>query len=174
MRTSNLLAVALAATLSLLKTHAFTQLSPIRPRTNNFVSVKATTETETETRRQSTEGVKDALRREYLSFFEVFEEGLYSEDVKFLDPLNRLEGISAYKRNIDMLGGRGMLGRSLFSDARINLHSVTEPEEGRVRTRWTMSFTFKGLPWKPRPTFTGISDYTLDEKTGKILVQEVS
>ena len=35
-------------------------------------------------------------------------------------------------------------------------------EDRRLRTRWTLGFTFKLLPWRPEVLFTGVSDYTID------------
>jgi len=86
--------------------------------------------------------------------------------VAFIDPLNNLSGVTAYKNNVDMLAGRTALGRVLFDDAGISLHSVTGGsvgEDGKsvenIVTRWTLRVTVKILPWKPTARFTGISVY---------------
>lgn len=43
----------------------------------------------------------------------------------FSDPLTSLTGVDSYKKNVDMLAGRTLLGTLLFDDAKINLHKVT-------------------------------------------------
>ncbi|KAG5182352.1 hypothetical protein JKP88DRAFT_269898 [Tribonema minus] len=113
---------------------------------------------------QRKEQLKQVLAREYRSFFDPFESEYYRPNVKFIDPLNSLEGAENYANNVNMLGGRTLIGKVLFKDARINLHSVDEPGPRRLRTRWTLSMCFKLLPWQPTPVFTGVSEYTLDDE----------
>lgn len=113
--------------------------------------------------------LKKVLQREYVSFFDPMETQYYDENVRFTDPLNDLGGVKAYQNNVDMLSGRTLLGKLLFSDAYIQLHSVTGgqvtiDDDPNVHiqdivTRWTLGFTFSILPWKPSPRFTGISIY---------------
>lgn len=93
------------------------------------------------------------------------EDIFYSRDVSFRDPLNEFQGVERYRSNVNMLAGRTLLGKFAFEDAKLQLHDITEPEEGndkRLRSRWTLKFTFKLLPWKPVTIFTGVSEYTLD------------
>jgi Uncharacterized conserved protein (DUF2358) len=116
--------------------------------------------------------LKRVLEREYISFFNPMERDYYSDRVKFIDPLTQLTGIDSYQSNVDMLSGRTMLGSILFRDARIILHSATggqisQKDSDTVRienivTRWTLRFTFQILPWKPSPSFTGISVYSVE------------
>ena len=42
------------------------------------------------------------------------------------------------------------------------LHSVEEPSDRELTTRWTLGFRFRMLPWAPRAEFSGVSKYTLD------------
>ena len=72
-----------------------------------------------------------------------------------------------------MLASRTWLGKFLFADAGIVLHSVTggkvqEPNTTNdgsalsisdITTRWTLRLTAKVLPWKPTARFTGVSIY---------------
>ncbi len=70
-----------------------------------------------------------------------------------------------------MLASRTALGKFLFSDASITLHSVTggdvdenqmnveELEISDIVTRWSLRMTVSILPWKPTARFTGISVY---------------
>jgi len=110
--------------------------------------------------------LKKVLEREYISFFDPMRTEFYAEDVTFDDPLTTLDGVSSYQDNVDMLAGRTLMGKFLFQDAGIILHSVTGGEissDGKsisdIITRWTLKFTFKGLPWKPTARFSGISEY---------------
>ena len=43
----------------------------------------------------------------------------------------------------------------------------------RLRTRWTLGFAFKLLPWRPRALFSGVSEYTIDPQNAKALGKEV-
>ena len=106
----------------------------------------------------------------------------YSPDVTFDDPMTSLSGVQSYQNNVDMLASRTTLGKILFEDASIILHSVTggnvemikeEPEKEEASsssssssmriedliTRWTLRMTVSILPWKPTARFTGISVY---------------
>lgn len=115
--------------------------------------------------------VEKCLFREYTSFFNPFEKQFYAKDVSFKDPLTELSGTDAYQNNIDMLGGKTMLGNILFEDASIVLHNIRQTGDRNLETRWTLKVTAKSLPWKPRAEFTGISAYTLNDD-GKIVRQE--
>ena len=113
--------------------------------------------------------LKRVLEREYISFFDPMEDSWYSPSVSFVDPMTELSGVDSYRNNVDMLAGRTLMGKILFEDAGINLHSVTggevsETAEGTVEiaditTRWTLKVTASVLPWKPTARFTGISVY---------------
>mmetsp|Transcript_26720 Transcript_26720/g.35105 ORF Transcript_26720/g.35105 Transcript_26720/m.35105 type:complete len:398 (+) Transcript_26720:41-1234(+) len=109
------------------------------------------------------DALKSCLRREYTSFFQPFEKEFYEPNVQFIDPLNTLEGIDKYQNNVDLLGGRTPLGKLLFSDAGINLHSVEETGPNTMQTRWTLKVCFQVLPWKPVAKFTGVSKYVLND-----------
>lgn len=115
--------------------------------------------------------LEKVLRKEYGSFFSPMFKQYYSSDVEFIDPLNTLVGIDKYQQNVDMLAGRTTMGNVLFKDATISLHNVEFLSENKLQTRWTLQVTVKSLPWQPRPRFTGISVYTLNEN-GVITKQE--
>jgi len=93
----------------------------------------------------------------------------YSASVAFNDPMTSLTGVESYLNNVDMLASRTVMGKFLFSDAGIVLHNVTggttstdsdgNLEVEDILTRWTLRFTFKGLPWKPTARFSGVSIY---------------
>jgi hypothetical protein len=127
--------------------------------------------------------LKKVLQREYISFFDPMETQYYDEQVSFTDPLNNLAGVKAYQNNVDMLAGRTLLGKVLFSDAYIQLHSVTGGQvtahDDNVQiqdivTRWTLGFTFSILPWKPSPRFTGISIYKVRTDPHSSVIKIVS
>ncbi len=119
-----------------------------------------------------TSNLKECLRREYEGFFDPMEMQFYDSDVTFVDPLTEFTGIEKYKANVDLLAGRTLLGRILFRDAFISLHSVEDTSSGGVRTRWTLGLTMHVLPWNPTAYFSGISDYTLDGN-GRVIKQQV-
>jgi len=113
--------------------------------------------------------LKKVLEREYVSFFDPMRTEYYAADVTFDDPLTTLDGVASYQNNVDMLAGRTLMGKLLFQDAGIILHSVKGGEissDGKsisdIITRWTLKFTFKGLPWKPTARFSGISEYKVE------------
>lgn len=90
------------------------------------------------------------------------ETSFYRDDVEFLDPLSALQGVDAYRNNVDLLAARTPLGSVLFEDAGILLHKVELLGPQRLRTRWTLRMTMKVLPWSPTARFTGVSEYYLD------------
>jgi len=125
--------------------------------------------------RSDVEQLKQVLKREYASFFDPMERQYYSGKVTFDDPLTNLEGVDSYQTNVDMLSGRTLLGKLLFRDAGIVLHSVEggnvvvvdEGGSNKIRiedvvTRWTLRMTVQILPWQPTARFSGISVYRLE------------
>ena len=110
--------------------------------------------------------LKKVLEREYISFFDPMERDYYSPTVTFDDPMTSLAGVDAYQSNVDMLSSRTLMGKVLFKDAGIALHSVTggdvNPTDGSISniiTRWTLRVTAQVLPWQPTARFSGISVY---------------
>ena len=110
--------------------------------------------------------LKKVLEREYISFFDPMEDSWYSPSVSFVDPMTELSGADSYRNNVDMLASRTLMGKVLFEDAGIILHSVTGGEVSSdgteisdIITRWTLKVTAKVLPWKPTARFSGISVY---------------
>ena len=94
------------------------------------------------------------------------ERDYYSPTVTFDDPMTSLSGVDAYQNNVDMLSSRTLMGKVLFKDAGIVLHSVTggdvNPADGSISniiTRWTLRVTAQVLPWQPTARFSGISVY---------------
>mmetsp|Transcript_5105 Transcript_5105/g.7526 ORF Transcript_5105/g.7526 Transcript_5105/m.7526 type:complete len:338 (-) Transcript_5105:1213-2226(-) len=93
--------------------------------------------------------------------------------------MTTLSGVSSYQNNVDMLASRTFLGKLLFTDASITLHSVTggdvdfdvdDKEDAAIDiddiiTRWTLRMTISILPWKPTARFTGISVYKVKATT---------
>jgi len=93
--------------------------------------------------------------------------------VTFRDPLNDLSGRSSYKGNVEMLSGNSLIGNIIFSDGFIDLHGVEDipGDPTRLRTRWTLGFVFKLLPWKPKALFSGVSEYVIDASSAIVLSQ---
>jgi len=113
--------------------------------------------------------LKKVLSREYITFFDPMQCEYYSNDVTFEDPMTSLAGVKNYQNNVDMLASRTLLGKFLFQDAGIVLHSVeggdVDPNDGttisNITTRWTLRVTAKVIPWSPTARFTGISVYNV-------------
>ena len=109
--------------------------------------------------------LKQVLTKEYISFFNPMERQFYASDVSFTDPMTSLSGVDAYQKNVDMLSSRTLLGKLLFKDGGIVLHSVSGgdvSEDGSISnivTRWTLRVSVSVLPWSPTARFTGISVY---------------
>lgn len=63
------------------------------------------------------------------------------------------------EKNIQMLKNS-----PIISAAGFDLHStwIDEKKEA-VMTRWTLALRFKFLPWKPIVTFTGTSEYGMND-----------
>lgn len=51
--------------------------------------------------------------------------------------------MDAYQRNVDMLGARTLMGKVLFSDAGIVLHTIEDLAPKRLQTRWTLRIRAK-------------------------------
>lgn len=113
----------------------------------------------------SVKDLKKILAREYISFFDPMYQEYYSDNVSFEDPMTSLAGVQSYQNNVDMLASRTLLGKFLFQDAGIVLHSISGGEvqtDGSITniiTRWTLRMTVKAIPWAPTARFTGISEY---------------
>ena len=67
--------------------------------------------------------------------------------------------------------GKNPLGSALFSDCGLVMHVIESVSERTLRTRWTLQFRFKLLPWRPLAQFSGVSEYTLDEQA-RVLRQD--
>jgi len=114
--------------------------------------------------------LKKVLRREYISFFDPMQCEYYSDNVSFDDPMTSLAGVENYKKNVDMLASRTLMGKFLFQDAGIVLHAIeggdVNPSDNSISniiTRWTLRVTAKAIPWKPTARFTGISVYEVSQ-----------
>jgi hypothetical protein len=91
---------------------------------------------------------------------------LYSDNVEFVDPLNKFSGVEGYKGNIQLLKDS-----PLFKDGEMQLHDTKVVDDETVLTRWTLSMVFKPAPWQPRLSFTGTSEYKLDPASGLVVKQ---
>ena len=133
-------------------------------------STDSPTSTQTEELSNTITKLKRVLAQEYISFFNPMVDSWYAPDVTFDDPMTSLSGVDSYRKNVDMLAGRTLMGKILFDGAGINLHSVTggkvsenngNAEIANVITRWTLKVTAKVIPWKPEAVFSGVSVYKL-------------
>ena len=116
--------------------------------------------------------LKKVLAREYTTFFNPMFTEYYASDVTFDDPMTSFSGVGAYQNNVDMLASRTLMGKFLFEDAGIVLHSVkggavnySTGEIDEIVTRWTLRLTAKVLPWKPTARFSGVSVYKVKQNS---------
>jgi len=138
--------------------------------------------------------LKKILFREYTTFFNPMYTEYYNKDVTFTDPMTSLSGVQSYQNNVDMLASRTFMGKVLFSDAGITLHSVSGGKVVKntdadgdgdnlriedITTRWTLRLTAKILPWKPTARFSGISIYKVipnpstNSKVGVSIINQI-
>mmetsp|Transcript_2007 Transcript_2007/g.5734 ORF Transcript_2007/g.5734 Transcript_2007/m.5734 type:complete len:272 (+) Transcript_2007:86-901(+) len=117
--------------------------------------------------------LKRTLYEEYTSMFDPMVKECYAPDVSFSDPMISISGVDAYKKNVDLLGSRNLLGKLLFKDAGIKLHSIEDDPEDpyALTTRWTLQLCMKALPWQPYARFSGVSRYRLNDRA-QVLAQE--
>jgi hypothetical protein len=131
----------------------------------SFLQLSSSSTTAASSLEQKVAQLKLVLKKEYLSFFDPMERDYYSDKVTFDDPLTSLDGVDSYQKNVDMLAARTLLGKFLFRDASIVLHSVTGGETdgtdgiSDITTRWTLRMTLQALPWQPTARFSGVSIY---------------
>jgi Uncharacterized conserved protein (DUF2358)/SOUL heme-binding protein len=131
----------------------------------SFLSASTLDSAQIERTTQAVDKLKKVLNREYVSFFDPMQKEYYSQGVSFDDPMTSLSGVDAYQNNVDMLASRTLMGKFLFQDGGIVLHSITGGEvqpDGSISdiiTRWTLRVTVKVLPWQPTARFSGISVY---------------
>ena len=155
-----------SSVLSFTSTRTFSNIRKL-PSLNTSSSLSSTTSSSspTEVIEENVLKLKKVLEREYTTFFNPMYTNYYSKDVTFTDPMTTLSGVQAYQNNVDMLASRTGLGKFLFKDASISLHSVTGGEVGGdniisdIVTRWTLRLSVPIIPWKPTARFTGISIY---------------
>jgi hypothetical protein len=158
-----ILVLLMASALSVANGFQRPTVGGLRPATRLQAATSATVDIEQT--KKAVEKLKLVLEREYLSFFSPMEKQYYSDKVSFDDPMTSLAGVDAYQNNVDMLSSRTLMGKLLFQDAGIALHSVTGGETSpdgsisNIITRWTLRVTAKVLPWSPTARFSGISVY---------------
>lgn len=139
---------------------------------SSTTSSSSSSSASTEAVEENVSKLKKVLEREYTTFFNPMYTNYYAKDVTFTDPMTTLSGVQAYQNNVDMLASRTGLGKFLFKDASISLHSVIGGEVassidasggdatiGDIVTRWTLRLSVPIIPWKPTARFTGISIY---------------
>jgi hypothetical protein len=149
---------------------------------SSSASASSASTTAVSTLQQKVNKLKKILEIEYTTFFNPMYTNYYAKDVTFTDPMTTLSGVQSYQNNVDMLASRTTLGKLLFTDASISLHSVTggECDEsnggsiGDITTRWTLRLTVSILPWKPTARFTGISIYKVKPPNSSSNSDEVS
>lgn len=167
--TTAVLLLALLASMAQGFLPAATTTRSSRPSIYPLASTTSSSSTDISKVQASVIDLKKVLEREYISFFDPMERDWYAPSVSFEDPMTALAGVDAYQTNVDMLASRTLMGKFLFADAGIVLHSVTggdvqQSAQGKVQisniiTRWTLRVTAKVLPWSPTARFSGISVY---------------
>jgi len=96
------------------------------------------------------------------------DQSRYGEVVDFEDPITKYNSLDGYLFNIKML-------RYVFNPEFI-LHGIWQSGPNEITSRWTMNMELsvnRANPfrkfWDPKLTFTGLSVYTMDEASRKIV-----
>ncbi|KAG0469996.1 hypothetical protein HPP92_016696 [Vanilla planifolia] len=93
---------------------------------------------------------------------------IYREDVTFIDPLNRFQGIESYQL---IFWALRFYGRILFREIGVELFRIWQPSETSIWIRWELQGVPR-VPWEAKGRFQGTSRYKLDRK-GKIYEHKV-
>lgn len=95
------------------------------------------------------------LQEDYQHFPDDQTYSVYADDVYFQDPLNEFRGLQRYQQMIGLIN-------TIFSDIKMDLHSIGREDDDIVKTEWTLNLT-SPLPWKPRIAIPGKSELKVNE-----------
>ena len=82
---------------------------------------------------------------------------IYTQDIEFIDPVNRFKGKLSYQIIFWTLRFHGQL---FFTELYFDLHEVQQTAFDVITAHWTVRGTLC-LPWKPQLYFNGYSTYQL-------------
>jgi hypothetical protein len=82
---------------------------------------------------------------------------IYTQDIEFIDPVNRFKGKLSYRIIFWTLRFHGQL---FFTELYFDLHDVQQTALDIITATWTVRGTLR-LPWKPQLYFKGYSTYKL-------------
>lgn len=83
---------------------------------------------------------------------------IYTQDIRFRDPVNRFRGKLSYRIIFWTLRFHGQL---FFKELFFDLHTVAATAVDQIRADWTVRGVLR-LPWKTHLIFNGFSLYSLN------------
>lgn len=102
----------------------------------------------------SIEQVIEQLEADYFRFPDNQTYSLYTDDVRFKDPLNSFSGVKKYKGMIGFLS-------KFFQDIEMDLHGIEQTQPDLITTQWTLNMT-PPVPWSARLSIPGHSELKLN------------
>lgn len=96
------------------------------------------------------------LKQDYARFPKDQTYGLYTEDVKFKDPMNKFEGVELFQRLIGFIDW-------FFGDVQMDLHSIEASAPALIELRWTLNMN-PPVPWSSRLHIPGRTELWLSEQ----------
>ncbi len=106
-------------------------------------------------KRMTTEQIIEQLKQDYARFPEDQTYGLYAQEVKFKDPMNKFEGVGLFQKMIGFIGW-------FFGDVQMDLHSIEESAPSLIELRWTLNMN-PPVPWSARLHIPGRTELWLSE-----------
>lgn len=97
----------------------------------------------------------EQLKQDYARFPENQTFSLYSEDVRFKDPMNAFQGVERYRKMIGFLA-------QFFSNIQMDLHGIEQTTPTLISTQWTLHMDAP-LPWSPRLSIPGRSELGVND-----------
>ncbi|MEM8642406.1 MAG: DUF2358 domain-containing protein [Cyanobacteria bacterium P01_G01_bin.54] len=103
----------------------------------------------------------EILRTELPTFFDKdVSYDIYTKDILFEDPINRLKGKLSYRIAFWTLRFHGGL---FFTEVHFDLHDVKQESAQQIRADWTIRGKLL-LPWKTQLFFNGSSIYYMNDQ----------
>ncbi len=98
--------------------------------------------------------IVERLKEDYAHFPEDQTYSLYTEDIKFKDPLNSFSGVGRYRLMI------GFIGR-FFNNVQMDLHEIQQPSPSLITMKWTLHMS-PPVPWSARLSIPGHTELGLN------------
>ena len=99
--------------------------------------------------------ILERIKQDYERFPLDQSYDLYSDDVRFKEPLTQFQGIKRYREMIDFMS-------QWLQDMTLELYDISRSED-TILTDWKLSWTTP-LPWRPRISIAGNSQLQLNSQ----------